>query len=94
MTQSIRLGFGMDFILIREMQQETQRTRTKATDRVLQFVSYIDAQGLGSCFMPLPEEQVTALVEDLVRNLVQQHCLVEGAGSVGMSFLKDNILSR
>ena len=83
MTQSIKLGLGMDFILIREMQQETQRTRTKAMDRVLQLVSHIDAQGLGSCFMPLPEEQVIELVEDLVRKLVQQHCLVGGGGAWG-----------
>ena len=50
---------------------------------MLQLVSYIDAQWLGSCFMPLLEEQVIALVGDLVRNLVQQHCFKAGMGKGG-----------
>ena len=83
-----KVRFGVDLSLIREMQQETQRARTKATDRVLQLVSYVDAQGLGSRFMPLPEEQATALAEDLVRSLVLQHCLFRGSGEHGDELLK------
>ena len=83
-----KVRFGVDLSLIREMQQETQRARTKATDRVLQLVSYVDAQGLGSRFMPLPEEQATALAEDLVRSLVLQHCLFRGSRGHGDELLK------